>query len=148
MYGAGAGGWLSTGRGTRMLNGKDVIERRIRWGFRLFLLGLALLQVVAHRHSLGTDAVSYLDVADAYLRHDWHGAINTWWSPLYSWLLAIGLWAIRPSPFREPAVVQLVNFLIFIVVLISFEFFLSEYLPSGGAGLPRTLLVAWCSGTL
>ena len=42
------------------------------------------------------DGVSYLDVVDKYLQQDWAWAINIYWSPLYSWLLAGALYLIRP----------------------------------------------------
>jgi hypothetical protein len=37
----------------------------------------------------GADGLAYLDVARAYVRYDWHTAINGYWGPLYAWLLAI-----------------------------------------------------------
>ena len=46
------------------------------------------VQAWAGRFPVGEDGVSYLDIADSYLRGDWHNAINAYWSPMYSWLLA------------------------------------------------------------
>lgn len=88
---------------------------------------LGAIQAWANRYHLSTDdAVSYLDIGDAYLRGDWKVAINGYWSPLYSWLLGVALFILKPSPYWEFAVVKLVNFLIYLSALASFSFFLQE----------------------
>lgn len=87
---------------------------------------------------MNADGISYLDIADAYLRADWDAAINAYWSPLYSWLLGLTLAAVKPSPHWEFATVHLVNFGIFILSAAAFEFFLSQLQHSeawpGGRG--------------
>src|SRR2546423_38037 len=75
------------------------------------------------RFGMNPDGMSYLDVADTYLHHPFIQAINGYWSPLYSWLLAAGLWVLKPSASWEFAAVQVVNFLIFLGTLFCFEFF-------------------------
>lgn len=79
-----------------------------------------------HHYLVNADAMSYLDVAEAYLRKDWHAAVNTYWSPLYSWLIAIGLWAVRPSPYWKFAVLHLVNFAAYLFALGCFGFLIRE----------------------
>ena len=55
--------------------------RLTAWTVAIVLGGL---QVVAHPYRLSSDdAISYLDLADAYLRHDWKSVLNGYWSPLY-----------------------------------------------------------------
>ncbi len=71
--------------------------------------------------AISADGLSYLDVASAYLRHDWHTAINGYWGPLYSWLLAIAMCIVRPSVRLEAIFVRGVNFLIFAVALYTFQ---------------------------
>ena len=89
--------------------------RNIKLFFWTLGLLLAFLQAVANRNSPSTlDIIAYLDVADAYLRGDWGQAINGNWSPLYSWLLALALGILKPSPFWEFPMVKLVNFLVFV----------------------------------
>lgn len=75
------------------------------------------------RFSLNPDGLSYLDIAQNYLHHNFLAAINAYWSPLYSWLLAAGFAILRPSPYWELPVVQLVNFVIFLLTFVAFEFF-------------------------
>src|SRR5438093_6515230 len=78
-------------------------DHRLRWwrvSFWIMAVTLGFVHVWAGHHFLGNaDALSYLDVADAYLRRDWHTALNSYWSPLYSWLLALAFLIVKPSPY-------------------------------------------------
>ncbi|MBA3355394.1 MAG: hypothetical protein H0U18_05530 [Pyrinomonadaceae bacterium] len=87
---------------------------------------LGLLQSWVHRHAMQSDGISYLDMGDAYLRSDWQMAINSYWSPLYSWLLGVALRVIKPSPYWEFPVAHLVNFFVYVGALFCFAFFLNE----------------------
>ncbi len=46
---------------------------------------------------LNADGVSYLSIAAEYARRNWWTALNTYWSPLFSWLLAPAL-ALHAPP--------------------------------------------------
>lgn len=85
-----------------------------------------LSQAWANRFYIDPDGVNYLDIANAYLRHDWRNAISAHWSPLWTWLLALALWLVRPSPFWESTVLHAVNFFVYLLALLSFAFFLNE----------------------
>lgn len=78
---------------------------------------LAFSQMWITRGVMDPDGVSYSDIAKAYLRGDWHTALNSYWSPLYSWLLAIAYLIFRPSMQWEYMVAHVINFLAFIAVL-------------------------------
>ena len=65
------------------------------------VLILGFIQVWVNRFYMAFDGVSYLDMANAYLRGDWHTAINGYWNPLYSWLLGIGFLVLRPSAYWD-----------------------------------------------
>jgi hypothetical protein len=92
--------------------------------FWVIALLLGMAQTWANRFYMGNDGVSYLDMADAYLRGDWHTSLNASWNPLYSWLIGLGLLLFRPSLYWEYPLVQAVNFLIYVGTLVSFEYFL------------------------
>ena len=99
--------------------------------FWLIAILLGFLQIWVHRYSLSTDdGIAYLDIGDAYLRGEWSVAINGYWSPLYSWLLSLTLAVLKPSAYWEFFGVKIVNFLIYIFALISFEFFLRQLILS------------------
>lgn len=74
-------------------------------------------------YSMNEDGISYLDIGDAYFRGDWQAAINSVWSPMYSWILGAVMWIVKPSMQWEFPLVQIVNFAIYMVALICFEFF-------------------------
>ena len=78
------------------------------------------------RHHMSADGISYLDVANAYLRGDWKTAVNAYWSPLYSWLLGLAILVLKPSPYYEFTVFHLVNFVIYLFTILSFNFFLLQ----------------------
>ncbi len=104
---------------------KDSLSR-LKFGFRAVILVLGILQAWAGRFYIEHDGVNYLDVANAYARHDWQRAINGYWSPLYSWLLAIVEIVFRPPPYWQSTFLHLLNFLLFMFALIAFEFFLTR----------------------
>ena len=81
------------------------------------------LQAWAARFSPSPDATNYLDMASAVLRGDWKNAVNAYWSPFFSWLLALGLKLTGSKPYWESTLLQLVNFAGLLVALWSFEFF-------------------------
>src|SRR5947209_187208 len=90
------------------------------WAIALTLGGC---QAWATRFTMNPDGVSYLDIGDAYWRHDWHNAINAYWSPLYSWILGFFINVVKPTPYWEYPLVHLVNFFIYVGALGCFEFF-------------------------
>lgn len=85
-----------------------------------------LLEAWGHRFQVDFDGVSYLDVAENYLRGNWHDAINAYWSPLYSWLLVIPLSFLHSSLYWESTLLHLVNFAVLLASYAAFEFMLSE----------------------
>lgn len=102
-------------------------DKRLLWlrsSFRLLAVVMAGLHTwaAAISQSMNPDGVAYLDIGDAYFRRDWGAAINTVWSPLYSWLLGAALWLFRPPMPWEFPTVHLVNFVIFLATLCAFEF--------------------------
>src|SRR5690242_15526452 len=100
----------------------------VKTGFRLLAFVLGFFQTWASRFYIEPDGVNYLDIAQAYLRHDWTNALNAYWSPLYSWLLALVQWAFHPSPYWESTFLHLLNFVMFLFALAGFEFFFNRFL--------------------
>ena len=102
---------------------------RLEIAFWLLAIVLGFAHVWAdHHYLMNADAMSYLDIAEAYLRKDWHTAVNSYWSPLYSWLIAVGLAIAKPSPYWKFAVVHLVNFGMYLFALGCFCFLMREML--------------------
>jgi hypothetical protein len=97
---------------------------QIRILFRILAIGMASVHVWAaiSSQSMNADGISYLDIGDAYFRGDWANAVNAVWSPLYSWILGFVNFIFKPSMQWEFPAVHIVNFLIYIGTLASFEF--------------------------
>jgi len=91
------------------------------------------------------DGVSYIDIAAAYMRGDWAHALNAYWSPLYSWILALALRALRPSAAAEFPVVHLVNFVIYVAALGSFDFFWRTWMEDHHARTAEPGRTGWIS---
>ncbi len=101
----------------------DYGPRWLRITFWVLIVLLGFVHAWADRHYLvNADTMSYLDVANAYLRRDWQTAINSYWGPLYSWLIALAFLIIDPSPYWRFSVVHLTNFAIYIFGFLCFDF--------------------------
>ncbi|MGH7380694.1 MAG: hypothetical protein ACREKR_00495 [Candidatus Methylomirabilales bacterium] len=126
---------------------RNYLRRRIIAIFWFVAVVLGLLHMWAARHAMNSDGVVYLDMGDAYLRGDWKMAINASWSPLYSWLLGLAMFVLRPSSYWQFSVVHLVNFLIYLIALGSFHFFLHEVIrynqSVGSSGKGCVTLPEW-----
>jgi hypothetical protein len=132
--------------------GEAKIERWLRALFRAVAVLLGALHggIAATRQSMNADGISYLDMGDAYLRGDWEIAINAIWSPLYAWIVG-GLIAVAGPPIDwEFPAVHLINFGIYVVALICFEFFwrrltvsyYGETARRDAAGFPRWIWIS------
>jgi len=99
---------------------------RVFFWFATIVAGF--LQAWSMRFWLSADATNYLDVASAYLRGDWTNAINAYWSPLFSCLLALVLRLFHPAPYWESTLLHLLNFAALLLSLLSFEFFFRAFL--------------------
>jgi hypothetical protein len=95
---------------------------------RALALGLGILHVYAaiKSQSMNADGIAYLDIGDAYFRGDWANAINAVWSPMYSWILGLVNFTVKPSMQWEFPVVHVVNFFIYVFALACFEFMWSR----------------------
>ncbi len=98
----------------------------IRLACWVVLVSLALLELWSGRYYTDPDGISYLDMSDTFLRHNWHLLINPYWSPMYPFLLGVATWLLRPSAYWEFVVVHFVNFLVFFAMLAAFEILLRE----------------------
>ncbi len=104
------------------------------------------------RYALGPDGTAYLDLARAWLRGDWTTAFNSYWSPLYAWLLA-GTISLLPAGSRSELFAgHLINFAGFLLALFAGEFLLREWTATAGAprhprlvALAGYLTLAWVS---
>lgn len=89
------------------------------------------------------DGTAYADVARAWLRADWGLALNSYWSPLYSWLLALIYGVFRPGPAGQIIAPHLLHFAGFLFLLVAWEWLLAEWEGAAGpATHPRLVMLA------
>jgi hypothetical protein len=124
----------------------------IRWlepAYWLAAIGLGAAQAWVCRFQPSTiDAVSYLDIGDAYMHGRWHDAINGYWNPLYSWILGGTLTLVPHSARLEFPIAKLVDFVLYIAALIAFRWFLKglcdAYADASARGpAARARIPAW-----
>ena len=105
---------------------EDTLDRLIERVFLVFGLLIGAVQAIGNFSSLDPDGLSYLDISDAWLRHDWSNCINAYWSPLFPALIA-ALRAVLPrSSYFEFAIVHLAGYLCFVASLFCFRLLLHE----------------------
>lgn len=121
---------------------EDFVQGRVRGIFLLMAVVFGAIHAWTGRYAMNADGISYLDIADAYLRGDWGGAVSTVWSPLYSWMLALWLSLLKPTPYWQFPAVQLLNFLVYVGTLTSFGFFMTQLLRYRREYADRTSLDA------
>jgi hypothetical protein len=94
----------------------------------IFAITAGGIRAWATRYEVATDIISYLDMADAYLRGDWFMALNGQWNPFYAWLLALMRLLIKPDPYSEFQAVAGLDFVIYVAGLLCLHFFLRQLL--------------------
>lgn len=100
--------------------------KKLRRLFKYIGILVAIISAWVNRYVLYPDGVSYLDIADNFLNTGFQGLVNSYWSPLYPFILAIFLKILKPSMYWEFGLVQFVNLLIFTLALFAFDLFLKE----------------------
>lgn len=112
--------------------------QRLRYGAWILLIAFGLAEGWATRHVIFSDGISYIEIAEAYLRGDWAQAVNAYWSPLYSWLIALTLAILHANAYWQAATLHIVNFLAYIGGLAALEFFMRELLLGVSIGQTAT----------
>lgn len=87
-----------------------------------------ILQAWQSRGALSPDLLNYLALARALLANGWNSSINGFWSPMYSWLLAIPMYFHVVTPSTELLWVHIVNLGVFLLTMLCFHFFLNQTL--------------------
>jgi hypothetical protein len=114
-------------------------ERRLVASLWAFAIVLGLSQAWSWRFYIEPDGVSYIEIAHAYIHRDFAHAVNAYWSPLYSWLLALVISFAHVPEYWEATCLHLINFFIYLLSLASFAFFFQELTSSLSAPAAETL---------
>jgi hypothetical protein len=92
-----------------------------------------MVQAWTSRGTLGTDLLNYLALAQTLVTSGWTASANAFWSPLYSWLLAIPMWLHLLSASNGLFWIHVVNFGIFCGSILCFHVFLNNTLKLAAA---------------
>jgi hypothetical protein len=102
--------------------------RFIRAFFWITTAVVGFVQAWSLSFVINPDGNSYLDIASAYLRGDYANAVNAYWSPMFSWLIALAVRIFHPSPYWETRLLHFINFTGVLIALRCFEFFFVAFL--------------------
>jgi hypothetical protein len=100
--------------------------------FLAIVVVLGARRAWAGRFAMNPDGISYLDIADSFLHHDWSHVVNGYWSPLYPGILAVGMSVAKPGPRWEFPAVHALNFVIFLFTALAFAAFVRNFQHSAG----------------
>ena len=81
-----------------------------------------IVEAIAWAFFVNPDGVAYLNLSDAYARGDWAGAVNTYWGPLYPFLIGTIHRVYRWPMYWESSVVHAINFAIYLGSYACFRF--------------------------
>jgi hypothetical protein len=121
--------------------------RAIWYVARVAILFLAALRAWDARHDVSPDGIAYLDLSDAVLQGRWVGLVSTYWSPLYPLLIGLArlalAWTPLGTPANEFALVHVVNFGLFGVSFVAFEWLVVEATKSAAGWGNHALVTTW-----
>src|SRR5689334_4941136 len=87
-------------------------EGKLKAALWFFVALAGFVQAWVNRFYIEPDGLNYLDISYAYLHRDWPNAVNAYWSPLYSWLLAAAIRITRVPLSLESTLLHAVNSLL------------------------------------
>lgn len=105
---------------------------------------IVALDLWHNRHLFDPEGITYLDMADAYYRGDWHAALVGNWAPFFPWMLALMMALFAPPPQWEFTAVHLLNFVVYLGTLGCFSLFLQELLKLRREDGANREAPAWC----
>lgn len=88
---------------------------------RILSIAAGLAESFTFRHYVFADDISYLEIARNYAAGHWSLALNSYWSPLLSWILAVPMKWPGISDYWELAALHAVVFLAYLTALLFFD---------------------------
>ncbi|MFH0824204.1 MAG: hypothetical protein V2B18_15740 [Pseudomonadota bacterium] len=107
--------------------------RLTRRGFWLIGLVSGAVMLYTGRFFINSDAMIYLEMAEAFRAGELSGLVNYTFSPLYPILLSLAQAVLNPPPSEELVVMKVVGYFGFVAAMFSCDVFVSTVL----GGLPR-----------
>ena len=127
--------------GERAVSPRAARTLRLLRTLRIATIAAGLLESIVFRNYLFPDDISYLEIARNYAAGHWPAAINSYWSPLLSWILAVPMKWPGVSDQWELTLLHAVLFLAYLAALFSAERLAVRIAES--ARMPAELLPTW-----
>ncbi|MBN9396573.1 MAG: hypothetical protein J0H83_15095 [Candidatus Melainabacteria bacterium] len=77
-----------------------------------------------------SDCISYMDISTFYRNGDWRMALNSYWSPMYSWLLALLSLVWPVDPYFKIAIFKAANLLALLAAACCFDLLVQRLVTS------------------
>jgi len=115
--------------------------RRVLIVYLVLLVPIAWLAAKFSAYEIDGDAVSYMDIADLLRTHQWGGAVNAYWHPLYPAGLALAQVLLHPTRATELGAYYALNYGIFLLQVLAMLAFTSALVKlrermQGASGTP------------
>lgn len=104
---------------------KQLAVRRALFAYLMLLIPIGWISTRFDPYQIDGDAVSYMDIADLLHAHQWAGAVNAYWHPLYPACLALAQIILHPSRMNELGAYYTINYVIFLAEVVAMLFFLT-----------------------
>jgi 4-amino-4-deoxy-L-arabinose transferase-like glycosyltransferase len=121
------------------------LQKRLLWLYPALMLLCGIGYAKYDAYQLDGDAISFMDISDAFRAHQWHVVANGYWNPAYAAALALGSSLTHTSRWNELHVFFFVNFFIYLGCIAATFFFVNGMvkmrevcLPQGNAGAALT----------
>lgn len=113
------------------------LQKKLLWLYPILMLLCGIGYVNYDAYQLDGDAVSFMDISDAFRAHHWHLIVNGYWNPAYAAALAVGSSLTHPSRWHELHVFFLVNFFIYLGCIAATFFFVDALVRMREACMPQ-----------
>ena len=104
-------------------NPMENINPRFRWGAFVGGCLLGVFGLFLNLFVVGSDQMSYLDIARVYLHGSWWTWVNGYWGPLLPALVALAFRLFHPSVAEELPVANGVAYFTYVFFLVAYLFF-------------------------
>ncbi len=102
--------------------------KRIRILAFVLVCIFGFLHAWATRFSMTSDGITYLDMADYFLKLDFKNAFLASWCPLYPIILSIAFYLFHPTSYWEFPLMHFVDYFILLLTFLSFDYFLQQFI--------------------
>ena len=99
------------------------LQKKLLWLYPILMLLCGFGYAKYDAYQIDGDAISFMDISDFVLKHQWQHIFNGYWNPAYAGALALGTFFTHTDRWHELPVFFFVNFFIYIGCIAATLFF-------------------------